>query len=262
MRIAIQRIGRLLALALAAGWFCSGLADPSLLDWRYFTYEAVTPQLANPLRDAKLSVSGQWSDRGPHFVVDGKIDANGHWACEQLPAVLTIEMQKPTSLQAARIWFYYGEPRVYAFFIETSPDGTNWTRVADWTKNDKPATAEGFIVPFKQPVEARHLRVTITDSSVRGAGGHIVEFQVFSASVSPGLRGRCATLERITTENAQGDESNTCWRATAWRNERVHGQFVVWSSDPIPQLRLSATALRNERGAEIPASAVVPRFVR
>ena len=72
MRIAIQRIGRLLALALAAGWFCSGLADPSLLDWRYFTYEAVTPQLANPLRDAKLSVSGQWSDRGPHFVVDGK----------------------------------------------------------------------------------------------------------------------------------------------------------------------------------------------
>ena len=25
---------------------------PSLLDWRYFTYEAVTPQLANPLRDA------------------------------------------------------------------------------------------------------------------------------------------------------------------------------------------------------------------
>lgn len=262
MRIAIQRIGRLLALALAAGWFCSGLADPSLLDWRYFTYEAVTPQLANPLRDAKLSVSGQWSDRGPHFVVDGKIDANGHWACEQLPAVLTIEMQKPASLQAARIWFYYGEPRVYAFFIETSPDGTNWTRVADWTKNDKPATAEGFIVPFKQPVEARHLRVTITDSSVRGAGGHIVEFQVFSASVSPGLRGRCATLERITAENAQGDESNTCWRATAWRNERVHGQFVVWSSDPIPQLRLSATALRNERGAEIPASAVMPRFVR
>ena len=260
MRIAIQRIGRLLALALA-GWFAQA-CRPVTLDWRYFTYEAVTPQLANPLRDAKLSVSGQWSDRGPHFVVDGKIDANGHWACEQLPAVLTIEMQKPTSLQAARIWFYYGEPRVYAFFIETSPDGTNWTRVADWTKNDKPATAEGFIVPFKQPVEARHLRVTITDSSVRGAGGHIVEFQVFSASVSPGLRGRCATLERITTENAQGDESNTCWRATAWRNERVHGQFVVWSSDPIPQLRLSATALRNERGAEIPASAVVPRFVR
>jgi len=252
----------LLTLMLTSGWARWGAADPTLLNWRYDTYEPVTPQLANPLHDAKLSVSGQWSDRGPHFVTDGKIDANGHWACEQLPAVLTIELKQPASLQAARIWFYYGQPRVYSFFIEASSDGKAWTRVADWTSNDKPSTSEGFIVPFMERVEARLLRVTVTDSSVRGAGAHIVEFQVSPAAFSPGLRGRCAPLEHITAENAQGDESNTCWRATAWRNERVHGQFVVWSSDPVPQLRLSASALRNERGAEIPASAVVPRFVR
>jgi len=253
---------RLLIWGIMAGLTYQSWAEPTQLNWRYDTYEPATPLLINPLQDAKLSVSDQWKDRGPQFITDGKTDTNGHWACEKLPAVLTIEMQQTVSLRAARIWFYYGEPRIYAFFIEASLDGKNWTRVVDWTRNNKPSTAEGFIVPFTQPVEARLLRVTITDSSVRSAGGHIVEFQVTSDTFSPGLRGRCTPLERITAANAQGDESTKCWRASAWRNERVHGQFVVWSSDPIPQLRLSASALRSDRGAEIPASAVVPRFVR
>jgi len=239
-----------------------GVEPSALLNWRYDTYEPETPLLANPLKDAKLTVSGQWSDRGPQFVADGKIEVNNHWACEKLPAVLTIEMREKQSLAAGRIWFYFGEPRVYAFFIEASPDGQAWTRVADWTKNDKPATADGFVVPFDKPVEARFIRVTITDSSVRGAGGHIVEFQISPAPIAPGLRGRVAPADRITAENALGDESLKTWRATAWRNERVHGQFVLWSSDAVPQLRLTATALRSEKGAEIPAAAVLPRFVR
>ena len=237
-------------------------AEPPALNWRTHTYEPETPLLANPLKDAKLSVSGQWSDRGPHFVTDGKVSAGDHWACEPLPAVLTIELRERQTLAAGRIWFFYGEPRVYAFFIEASPDGTAWTRVADWTRNDKPATAEGFAVPFEKPVEARFLRVTVTDSSVRAAGAHIVEFQVSPVALEPGLRGRAAALERITPGHARGDEAQKVWRAAAWRNERVHGQFVVWSSDAVPQLRLAATALRSEQGAEIPAAAVVPRFVR
>ena len=257
MRIAIQRIGRLLALALAAGWFCSGLADPSLLDWRYFTYEAVTPQLANPLRDAKLSVSGQWSDRGPHFVVDGKIDANGHWACEQLPAVLTIEMQKPTSLQAARIWFYYGEPRVYAFFIETSPDsatGRAWP-TGRRTTNRQPG---GFIVrsnsrsgasparDYHRQQRARCRRPTSLNSSL----------PLLSRPASWPL----PTLERITTENAQG-VVESCWRATAWRNERVHGVRSLVTptrSATAPERHRVAERARRRNPPRRPSTALRP----
>ena len=239
-----------------------GAAEQAALNWRYDTYEPETPTFANPLKDAKLSVSGQWSDRGPGFVTDGKIEAGNHWACEQLPAVLTVEMREKQTLAASRIWFYFGEPRVYKFFIEASADGQAWARVADWTKNGKPATAEGFVVPFEKPVEARFLRVTVTDSSVRGAGGHIVEFQVSSSVIVPGLRGRVVPTDRVTAESALGDEALKTWRATAWRNERVHGQFVVWASEAVPQLRLACTALRSAKGAEIPASAVLPRFVR
>lgn len=255
---------RIAAIGLAWGAQIAayGAAELPPLDWRKDTYEPETPVLANPLKDAKLTVSGQWSDRGPQFVTDGKIEANNHWACEKLPAVLTVEMREKQTLSAGRVWFFFGEPRVYKFFIEASLDGQAWARAADWTKNEKPATAEGFTIPFEQPVAARFLRVTITDSSVRGAGGHIVEFQVSSSAIASGLHGRAAPTDRIDASSALGDESLKTWRAAAWRNERVHGQFVVWSSDAVPQLRLACTALRSDKGEEIPAAAVQQRFVR
>lgn len=257
---------RVIAVA-AACWCVAAAAETERpeLNWRYDTYEPRTPLLANPLAGAKLSVSGQWSDRGPHFVTDGKIEAHNHWACEQLPAVLTVEMRAKAALRAARIWFYFGAPRVYKFFVEASADGQAWTRVADWTTNARPATAEGFVVPFERVTQTLCLRVTITDSSVRDAGGHIVELQVTETDFAPGLRGRNVPTDRVTAQNARGaggGDDVKQWRATAWRNERVHGQFVVWSSDAVPQLRLSCGALRSERGAEIPSEAVVPRFVR
>ncbi|HNX34596.1 MAG TPA: DUF6067 family protein [Kiritimatiellia bacterium] len=258
----MRRVGTCLVAVAIWGGVAWGAAEPAPLDWRKDTYESDPPRLANPLRDATLSVSGQWSDRGPQYVTDGEIVANNHWACEQLPAVLTVAMREKSAFSACRIWFYFGEPRIYKFFIEASPDNRSWTRIADWTKNDRPATAEGFVVAFGKEVEAQYLRVTITDSSVRGAGGHIVELMVSSAALTPGLHGRQAPTDRIDDANATGDESLKTWRAAAWRNERVHGQFVVWSAEAVPQLRLRATALRSEKGAEIPASAVVPRFVR
>ncbi|MDR0353482.1 MAG: DUF4091 domain-containing protein [Opitutaceae bacterium] len=69
-------------------------------------------------------------------------------------------------------------------------------------------------------------------------------------------------LVRVTPENAAGDETARAWRAAAWRNERVNAQFTLWSRAAIPQLRLSATALRSDTGAEIPATALNARFVR
>ena len=145
--------------AVAIFWtWCGGLlcaqgaVEQPAPDWRRETYEPVVPTLASPLQDATLTVSGQWSDRGPQFVVDGKIEANNHWACEKLPAVLTVEMRARATLASCRIWPFFGEPRVYKFYIEASPDGQAWTRVVDWTNNERPATAEGFAIPFERPV--------------------------------------------------------------------------------------------------------------
>ena len=84
---------------------------------------------------------------------------------------------------------------------------------------------------------------------------------VLSAPAAEGLHGRLAGIERITAANAVGDESVKTWKATAWRNERVNGQFVVWSSTEERQLRIQSSDLVSE-GGRIPASAVRGRFVR
>ncbi len=76
------------------------------------------------------------------------------------------------------------------------------------------------------------------------------------------LHGRQIPLVRVTPENAAGDDSARAWRAAAWCNERVHAQFVLWSRAAVPQLRLAVGALRSDTGAEIPAAALNPRFVR
>ncbi len=58
---------------------------------------------------------------------------------------------------------------------------------------------------------------------------------------------------------ACGDD--TAWTATAWRGERVHGQFVVWTEPGLKRLRASVTPLEGA-GAAIPAECVRPAFVR
>ena len=52
------------------------------------------------------------------------------------------------------------------------------------------------------------------------------------------------------------------WSAVAWRGERVHGQFVVWTGSGLKDVTLTASALRGPGGATIPADSVVPFYVR
>ena len=111
----------ILALCGVAALSLSAAPPMPELSWRQNGYEPETPMLANPLKDAKLTASGQWRDRGPHFVVDGKVEVNNHWACEKLPATLTVELAKPATLGSARIWFYFKDARIYKFFIIFCP---------------------------------------------------------------------------------------------------------------------------------------------
>ena len=71
------------------------------------------------------------------------------------------------------------------------------------------------------------------------------------AASPDGLHGRATGLERISAANARGDESQRSWRGTAWRNERVHMPFVVWSGSAHP-LKARASALTGPDGATLP----------
>lgn len=252
-------------ILMAAGCSVAGPGEAAQypMDWRFNQYEPGTSMLADSvMAGAKLTVSGQWDKFGPEHVVDGNLDPSSHWACEQLPATLTIEMKQATQLGYCHIWFYYG--RIYKFFIETSLDNKEWQRVADWTENQKTATRDGFNIPFEKAVEARFVRVTVTDSSVRGAGAHIVELKVGErySENALNLQGLVVPTDKIIPADVIAEGAEKTWRGNAWRNERINGQFVLWSEGAVPQLRLSCSGLSSAGGGKIAADAVDLRFVR
>lgn len=234
-------------------------------DLRKTRDEPVTPTMQNILSGAQATASGQWSNQGPELTLDGNFASQSHWACEQLPATLKIELAQTQVIGSVRVWFYYSDQRVYKFMVESSVDGEEWQLLADWRENQRPATRAGFSLNLTEPREVRFLRFIVTDSSRRAAGAHIVEVQAFAAAHNEAeatLHGRHVPLARVDAQNVLGDTTQKKWQGTAWRNERVHAQFALWSWTGTEQLRLSCTPLRMANGAELPATAVTTRFVR
>jgi len=52
------------------------------------------------------------------------------------------------------------------------------------------------------------------------------------------------------------------WFATAWKGERIHTQLLISAGRQIKNLRITASALKDNKGHVIPASAVTTGFVR
>ncbi|MCE5215989.1 discoidin domain-containing protein, partial [bacterium] len=144
-------------------------------------YEPPDPGLrwgTNLLLGARVTGSPHWSDRKPEFAVDGRHDnAGNHWAAENIPVQLTVQLQKPTALNCLRLWTFWDNRRYYQYVIEGSEDGENWRVLADRRDNMTPATAAGetFVFPT---ATASQVRVTFTrNSASNAAGGHIVEIE-------------------------------------------------------------------------------------
>ena len=58
------------------------------------------------------------------------------------------------------------------------------------------------------------------------------------------------------------EHTATQWSAIAWKGERVHTQLVIYTKIPISNLRITAGALKDNKGHSIPATAVTTGFVR
>ncbi|MGX5820500.1 glycoside hydrolase domain-containing protein [Chitinophaga lutea] len=52
------------------------------------------------------------------------------------------------------------------------------------------------------------------------------------------------------------------WEGHAWKGERVHTQFVVFTTTPLQNVSIETGALRDAQGHTIPATAVKPGFLR
>ena len=241
----------------------------------------LVPEGPNLFLKAKVTASPHWSDRAPTFAVDGQHSSAGaHWAAENIPVWLTLDLEEPTELNVVRLWTYWGDGRYYRYVIEGSADGENWSTLADRRDNTTPATQAGETFIF-DTARLRYVRATFTHNSAGNvAGGHIVEIEGYAlspeslatlnerleryAASGPGLHGAFGDTDTRypRDEIPELDQSNKEWTATAWRGERAAAQLVLWTGTPARGVRILPGPLTGKQGDTIPAENVRARFVR
>jgi len=233
----------------------------------------------NLFRNAAVTASGHWKKQVPGMAVDGSVDRGRHWACENIPVRLTVDLKKPAGLDAIRLWTWWGSGRYYQFHIEGSLDGKSWKTLVDQRENVRPSDEAGWTFFFDM-AQVRYVRTTFTRNSAGNrAGGHIVEIEGYAvgprklaelaalaegwACAGDGLLGAVGSADvRYARDRVPRTDGTKKWAAAAWRGERVSGQFVLWTRSGARQVRLSAGPLVSKSGGSIPASCVRPFFVR
>ena len=114
---------------------------------------------------------------GPEKAVDGRVALDSYWSCARSPCSLTVDLGKPQTLAAVRVFPYWDGRRYYQYKVEISADGSAWKTAGDMSRNTRPATKEGRLFVF-DPTPARYVRVTMLRNSAN-PGLHIVELQAF-----------------------------------------------------------------------------------
>lgn len=120
----------------------------------------------------------------PEYPPRNAVDGNSHdllssWQADTYPSWLEVDLEKPVRIDRIHVFPYWGLGRYYRYTVELSEDGKTWTRVADWGKNTRPATAQGDLHAFEAR-QARYVRVNMLYHSLN-RGVHLVEVRIFEA---------------------------------------------------------------------------------
>ena len=222
---------------------------------------------------AKCTADKVWSKQTPGRAVNGNRSAGDHWAGPPIPARHTVDLGRDVTFNTIRMITYFDGRRYYQYHVEVSADGKAWKRIVDQSRNTTTARAAGKVFTF-EPVSARYVRTTFTKNSKDDeSGGHIVEIEGYmidakakappKPAAGPALSGAVGSVDARYARSAPPQLAPaTAWSAVAWRGERVHGQFAVWTGGGIKDVTLTASALKGPGGATIPADRVVPFYVR
>lgn len=263
---------RVLGLGVFFGWAAiTGGAETATTPFipLHHPYEPAAPLLARPeyadaLRGAKVTASGYDDEQRPEFVHDGITnDTVMFWTSKVFPSWVRLDL--PEEREIAQIDLHFRSPgtRVYHFYIEGSTDGANWQMLHDQRTGTALIPAKGAPILLPAVTKVRSLRLTVTESSKPDEGPYVCEIAAFARRTSPLLLGAVGDIQYLydasNTPLASGSKE---WHATAWRGERVHGQFVTWTLPERLGLRAEVSVLRDAQNRRLPGTAASARWVR
>ncbi len=264
---------------LILGMVTSFAASPeTAFQARHFPYEPQAPLLtdaayADVLRGAKVTASGHDDEQRPGFVHDGIVDDTVmFWTSKVAPAWVQLELPEVREIAQVNLHVRAPGTRTYHFAIEGSADGASWQMLYDQLAGGVIVSSGRLEVVLPAPVRVRLLRLRITGWSAApsGDGLYVIELAAFARPTGRALEGAVGDLDhQYDATNVPlnpGAAAAQAWRATAWRGEKVHGQFVVWTNAPRTGLRASVSELKRNDGEKAgfgdPALQVTTRFVR
>ncbi|MEZ5412783.1 MAG: DUF6067 family protein [Opitutaceae bacterium] len=236
---------------------------------RHHPYEPQAPLLTAPefqdvLRGATITASGHDDEQRPEFVHDGiSGDSVLFWTSKEFPAWVQLEL--PEVREIAQVNLQLRSPGTHSFqlVIESSVDGTQWTVVSDHRAGTGHLPGGELEAVLAEAVSVRLLRLTVTGAANPKRGPYVMELSAFAQPTPRALQGAVGEINRqYHAANVPFSNAAPDWTASAWRGERVHGQFVVWTMRELTGLRAAVSMLRGETGGGLPEDAVQVRFVR
>ncbi|MDP6545016.1 MAG: discoidin domain-containing protein [Phycisphaerae bacterium] len=139
----------------------------------------VNPAVHGIAVNKPVTASASLARYRPALATDGVTDnLQSSWQTDPYPAWLKIDLTKSTTIDRIHVFPYWGSGRFYRYTVEVSLDGKGWTRVADMSKNRRPAAPKGDDHRFPAR-QARYVRVNMLYHSLN-RGVHIIEVRVFA----------------------------------------------------------------------------------
>src|SRR5690606_30255114 len=109
-----------------------------------------------------------------------------------------------------------------------SVDGAQWDVVCDRREGTGHMPGGELEAVWPAAVQARFLRLTITGAANPKRGPYVMELSAFAQPTPRALQGAVGEINRqYDATNVPLANTSREWSASAWRGERVHGQFVV-----------------------------------
>lgn len=236
---------------------------------RHYPYEPAPPRLTAPgyddvLRGARITASSYDGEQRPEFVHDGNAtDTVMFWTAKTLPAWVQIDLPEPRSIAQVEVQLRSPGTHSWNLTIDGSADGHHWQTLYDRSQGTGRIPGGRITAVLDRPAKVSALRLSIGGGKPADRAPYVVEISAYAQPVVPVLEGAVGDIDhRYDASNVPLTSGAEAWQGTAWRGERVHGQFVVWTHAARRNLRAEVSQLQRVNqpaGPDLPAEV---RFVR
>ncbi len=254
-RTSLREMKRSFALALivtVATWSMRGATATEPFTARHHPYEPAVPRLTAPayadvLRGAVVTASGHDDEQRPEFVHDGIVDDTVmFWTSKDFPAWVQLELPEARAIAQVNLYLRSPGTRSFQMVLEGSTDGAAWSELWDRRAGTGVIPAGRIEILLPTPVAVRFLRLTVNRATPGERGPYLVELAAFARPTPLALAGAVVDpLVQYDASNVPLAATGGAWQAKAWRGERVHGQFVVWTAADLSGLRAEVSPLRR-----------------